>query len=103
MKTWLDANPNEVLTLLFTNPEGVAVEDDWKAAFDDSEVTPLTFVPPASPVKKSDWPTLGEMIDSKKRVVVFMDSNADVSKVDFILPQFDNVSYIHARCGPTAE
>ncbi|KAH8828100.1 PLC-like phosphodiesterase [Flagelloscypha sp. PMI_526] len=91
VKSWLDTNPNEVLTLLFTNPEAVPVENEWKAAFDESGVTPLAFVPKSLPVKKSDWPTLGEMIDSGKRVVVFMDSNADPSKVDFILPQFDMV------------
>lgn len=36
VKTFLDANPNEVLTLLFTNPEGLSVEDVWKPAFDNS-------------------------------------------------------------------
>jgi hypothetical protein len=34
VKTWLDANPNEVLTLLFTNPEGQSVSTVWKPAFD---------------------------------------------------------------------
>ena len=36
VKTFLDANPNEVLTLLFTNPEGLSVKDVWKPAFDNS-------------------------------------------------------------------
>ncbi|KAG6864158.1 hypothetical protein C0991_011990, partial [Blastosporella zonata] len=34
VKTFLDANPNEVLTLLFTNPEGVNIHTVWKHAFD---------------------------------------------------------------------
>lgn len=34
VKTFLDANPNEVLTLLFTNPEGLSITDVWKPAFD---------------------------------------------------------------------
>lgn len=42
----------------------------------------------------SEWPTLGEMIDSGKRVVVFLDSGADSSQVDFILPEFQMVSLI---------
>lgn len=55
-------------------------------------ITPLAYVPPRLPMKNSEWPTLGEMIDSGKRVVVFLDSGADPSKVNFILPEFDMVS-----------
>jgi len=91
VKTWLDANPNEVLTLLFTNPEGQNVSTVWKPAFDGAGITPLVYVPPSLPVKQSDWPTLGQMIDSGKRVVVFLDSSTDTSEVDFILPEFDMI------------
>ncbi|TFK35685.1 PLC-like phosphodiesterase [Crucibulum laeve] len=91
VKTFLDANPNEVVTLLFTNPEGLSVSDRWKPAFDNAGITPLAFVPASVPVKQSDWPTLGEMIDSGKRVVVFLDSGADTSLVDFILPEFEMI------------
>lgn len=45
-------------------------------------------------MKRSDWPTLGSLIDSGKRVVVFMDAGADGSDggvVDFISPEFPNV------------
>ncbi|KAF5339643.1 hypothetical protein D9758_015588 [Tetrapyrgos nigripes] len=87
VKTFLDANPNEVLTLLFTNPEGLSLTDTWKPAFDSSGVTPFTYVPPQQPMKRSKWPTLGELIDSGRRVIVFMDAGADGS-VDFILPEF---------------
>lgn len=43
-------------------------------------------------MKNSEWPTLGEMIDSGKRVVVFLDAGADTSQVDFLLPEFEMVS-----------
>jgi hypothetical protein len=36
VKTWLDANPNEVLTLLFTNPEGLSIPGVWAPAFEQS-------------------------------------------------------------------
>jgi len=39
VKQFLDANPNEVLTLLFTNPEGLSVLDVWKPAFDASGIS----------------------------------------------------------------
>ncbi|KAF8183666.1 PLC-like phosphodiesterase [Pholiota molesta] len=91
VKTWLDANPNEVLTLLFTNPEAQSVSTVWKPIFDAAGITPLAYVPPSVPVKQSDWPTLGELIDSGKRVVVFLDSGADTSSVNFILPEFEMI------------
>jgi hypothetical protein len=45
VKTFLDANPNEVLTLLFTNPEGLSVLDVWKPAFDASGLSSFVSTP----------------------------------------------------------
>ncbi len=36
VKGWLDNNPNEVLTFLFTNPEGLSLTNIWKPAFDEA-------------------------------------------------------------------
>ncbi|KAF4565324.1 hypothetical protein EYR36_001894 [Pleurotus pulmonarius] len=89
VKAFLDANPNEVITLIFTNPEGVSIPNVWKPAFDNSGITPLAFIPPSIPMKASDWPTLGQLIDSGKRVVVFLDAGADgQGSGNFILPEF---------------
>ncbi|KAI0743414.1 PLC-like phosphodiesterase [Daedaleopsis nitida] len=89
VNTFLQANPNEVLTLIFTNPEGVSLPDVWAPAFEQSGVAALAFVPPHLPMKQSEWPTLGEMIDSGKRVVVFLDAGADSDRsVPYILPEF---------------
>lgn len=70
VKIFLDANPNEVITMLVTNPESIAVEkygDAFKAAGLDG----YAFTPDAK-LAMADWPTLGQMIDSGKRLVVFM-------------------------------
>jgi len=88
VKSFMDQNPNEVLTLLFTNPEGQSVLNVWKPIFDQAGLTSMMYVPPHVPMKYNEWPTLGEMIDSGKRVVVFLDSNADTTQVNFILPEF---------------
>ncbi|RDB16525.1 PI-PLC X domain-containing protein 1 [Hypsizygus marmoreus] len=94
VKTFLDANPNEVLTFIFTNPERLSLPDIWKPAFDNAGVTPFAYIPPSRPVRRNDWPTLGQLIDQGKRVIVFLDAGADGSAggiVDFILPQFEMV------------
>ena len=51
----------------------------------------MAYVPPQSPMTRDDWPTLKEMLDSGKRLVVFMDKAADEKTVPFILPQFPMV------------
>jgi hypothetical protein len=98
VKTFLDANPDEVLTLLFTNPEGASLQKVWAPAFAAAGVEQLAFVPPSpgTPVAASAWPTLGALIDSGKRVVVFMDAGADnaTDAVPYIMPEFQMVSVL---------
>ncbi|KZT20223.1 PLC-like phosphodiesterase [Neolentinus lepideus HHB14362 ss-1] len=92
VKTWLDANPNEVLTFIFTNPEGLSIKDMWDPAFQNSGIANVTYVPPSVPVKQSDWPTLGQLIDADTRVVVFMDYGAkDGTTVPYIMSEFTMV------------
>jgi hypothetical protein len=66
VKTFLDANPNEVLMLIFTNPEGQSLPGQWEPAFSNSGIKDIAYVLPHLPMKQSDWPTLREMIDSWK-------------------------------------
>ncbi|KAH8108106.1 PLC-like phosphodiesterase [Cristinia sonorae] len=90
--TFLVNNPNEVITFIFTNPEGVSLPNVWAPAFEASGIADMAFVPPTVPMKQSDWPTLGQLIDSGKRVVVFMDAGADTDRsVPYILPEFEMV------------
>ncbi|KAJ3507574.1 hypothetical protein NLJ89_g6225 [Agrocybe chaxingu] len=93
VKTFLDANPYEVFTFIFTNPDGASVQNVWKPAFDAAGITPLAYVPPSRRMRRSDWPTLGQLIDANKRVIVFLDGGAAISgqTVDFILPQFEMI------------
>ena len=54
VNTFLTDNHNEVLTLIFTNPEGVSLKDVWDPAFQESGVANLAFVPPQLPMKQSE-------------------------------------------------
>lgn len=93
VKSFMDANPNEVFTFIFTNPEGASVKDIWDPLFVQSGLKDLVFTPanPATPLKASDWPTLAQMIDSGKKLVVFLDSGANTEVVPYILPEFDYI------------
>lgn len=69
LKGWLDAHPREVVTLLVTNHD-IDVEM-FKAAFEANGADKMAFVPDHT-LALGEWPTLGQMIDSGKRLVVFM-------------------------------
>jgi hypothetical protein len=71
VKTWLDANPNEVLTILLTNGDNKDVSE-FRDAYAGAGLDALSYVPPKNPMAIGDWPTLQELIDSGKRVVNFL-------------------------------
>lgn len=84
LSTWLTANPTEVVTLLLTNPDSIS-PSTFAQDFEGAGLTSLAYVPSQSTTARTEWPTLGEMVDSGKRLVVFMDYDADFSSVPYII------------------
>lgn len=86
IKTFMQApgNENEVVTLLLTNPDGMSLES-FDNAFKESGADSLCFSPEAEqavPLQLESWPSLGDMIASGKRMIVFM------GVLSFTLPSF---------------
>lgn len=71
IKKWLDANPNEVVTLLLTNGDSVSITE-FGDTFSSSGITKYAYVPSKIPLPIGDWPTLSDLISSGKRLVVFL-------------------------------
>ncbi|CAG8015325.1 unnamed protein product [Penicillium salamii] len=71
IKKWLDAHPNEVVTLLLTNGDSLSISE-FGDTFSSSGITKYAYVPPSSPLAISDWPTMGDLISTGKRIVVFL-------------------------------
>jgi hypothetical protein len=94
VKTWMDKNPNEVITFIFTNPGNVSVSEVWKPLFEKTGMDKLAYIPPSPVMSRDDWPTLREFITSGKRLIVFLDKGADNRvnpEQEYILPQFKMV------------
>ncbi|CAG8189868.1 unnamed protein product [Penicillium olsonii] len=87
IKKWLDANPNEVVTLLLTNGDSISISE-FGETLSSSGITKYAYVPITNPLSISDWPTLGEFISSGKRLVVFLDYGANTKQVSFIQDEF---------------
>lgn len=70
IKSFLDANPNEVITLLLTNGDAIPVTK-YGAVFQAVGLASYAYAPSGT-LSLDQWPTLAEMISSGKRLVVFM-------------------------------
>ncbi|KAI2627359.1 PLC-like phosphodiesterase [Hypomontagnella submonticulosa] len=99
IKTWVDGHANEVVTLLITNPDAIDITK-FGDAFKATGLDAYVFTP-ESQLGFNDWPTLGDMISSGNRVVVFMDYNMDTSKVPYILDEF--AYYFETPFSPTSD
>ncbi|KAG5926301.1 hypothetical protein E4U42_003448 [Claviceps africana] len=87
---WMNSNPREVVTLLLTNGDGIPVHE-YDAVFESTGLKKHVFYPGGRRrISKTEWPTLGQLIDAKTRLVVFMDYFTDRSRVDYIINQFDH-------------
>jgi hypothetical protein len=71
IKRWLDAHPREVVTLLITNGADDIPVEEFAPVFEDAGAADMVFTP-SGPLELGTWPTLGELIDSGQRFVVFM-------------------------------
>lgn len=80
----MDSNPNDVVTLLIVNSDDfppTAFDTVFKAAGLDT----LSYAPPSASIPASQWPTLGSMISSGKRLVTFLDASADFTSVNYLI------------------
>ncbi|KAG1810215.1 PLC-like phosphodiesterase [Suillus plorans] len=90
VKAWLDANPNEVLSLLIVNSDTLP-PSSYDTVFKAVGLDTMSYSPPSSSLLESNWPTLGSLIDSGTRLITFMDSNANFNSVPYIIDEFTNI------------
>ncbi|GAA5963810.1 hypothetical protein JCM21900_000050 [Sporobolomyces salmonicolor] len=90
VKSWLDANPDEVITLLLVNTDGIA-PSVWAQSYNASGLSQYVYTPSSVPIAYDAWPTYGELIGNGTRVVSFLAQNADVSEVPYLLDEFTNI------------
>ncbi|KAF8140459.1 PLC-like phosphodiesterase [Boletus edulis] len=90
VKSWLNVNPNEVLSLLIVNSDDFP-PTAYDAVFKGAGLDTMSYTPPSASMPASQWPTLGSLIDSGKRLITFMDASADFNTVPYIIDEFINI------------
>ncbi|KAK4972542.1 hypothetical protein LTR66_011308 [Elasticomyces elasticus] len=89
---WVRNHPYDVVTILLVNSDFAHVHvDKYVDPIQKSGLAPYLYQPPYVPMHRDDWPTLAEMILSQKRVVIFMDYNANQTAVPYVLDQFTHM------------
>jgi predicted O-linked N-acetylglucosamine transferase (SPINDLY family) len=76
--SWLKSNPNEVVTIMWNNLGNFSASDLQSEYQQAAGIMDYLYVQPNN---NYTWPTLSEMISSGKRLVNFMDVNADQTTV----------------------
>ncbi len=71
IKTWLDGNPNEVVTILLVNSDDASAEE-LNAEFEAANIISYGYQPPSATTALATWPTLQEMISNNTRLVTFV-------------------------------
>ena len=88
--SWVQAHPFDVVTLLIGNSDFIGV-GNYTAPLEASGLSQYAYIPPQVPMNISSWPTLSSMILLRKRVVIFMDYNANQTQVPYILDEFSQM------------
>lgn len=70
----MDANPNEVITILLTNGDAIDVSD-YGTAMNSAGLSKYAYTP-SGQLTLSEWPTLQELITANTRLVMFMGKSA---------------------------
>lgn len=95
IRTWLDRNPFDVVTIVLVNNDGfkaTEIRDEFGRA-DIAHYgwvpTNLTVAPPPSNETYKTWPSLNEMIDSGARLVAFVAPlGPDLENAPYLLDEF---------------
>ncbi|KAI7894136.1 PLC-like phosphodiesterase [Mucor mucedo] len=86
INSWLDENPKEVVTIMWNNLYNFKATQ-IAAVYQASDIMPKVYYHEQS----DDWPTLQRMIETGKRLVNFIDAEADNEQVPWLMDQFSHV------------
>ncbi|PQE21154.1 PLC-like phosphodiesterase protein [Rutstroemia sp. NJR-2017a BVV2] len=90
IKTWMDANTNEVVTLLLVNSDNESAAK-FGAAFTSSGIDTYGYTPTSTTAPISTWPTLQTLITANTRLITFIASITYDSTYPYLLTEFTYV------------
>lgn len=87
IKTWMDANTNDVVTVLIVNDGATA--SDLGSIFSSSGLDKLAYTPPSTTSIPTTWPTLDTLIGNNTRLMTFVASLSETStQYPYLMDEF---------------
>lgn len=87
---WVSTHPYDVVTILLGNGNYSSVET-YAPYIEQTGLVQYAYIPSQIPMAIGDWPTLASMILRGKRVIFFMDYQANQTSVPWILDEFSQM------------
>lgn len=87
---WVSTHPFDVVTILLGNGDYRPVTD-FVPFLEQTGLVQYAYVPPQIPMAITDWPVLSEFILSGKRVLFFMDYEANQTAVPYVMDEFSQM------------
>lgn len=89
IKTWMDKNPNDVVTILLVNSDDASAQQ-LAPEFSASGIQKYAYTPISTTSPPSQWPTLQSMISQNQRLVTFVASLSAASNTvaPYLLDEF---------------
>ena len=90
VKSWMDSNPSEVVTLVVVNSDG-ATASSFGQVFSSSGISSYGYTPISTTGPIANWPTLQTLITANTRLITFIASIDYDATVPYLLSEFDFV------------
>ncbi|KAJ5489405.1 secreted protein [Penicillium diatomitis] len=87
---WVRDHPYDVVTILMVNSDYVD-PGNYTAPVMNSGIMDLVYTSPKIPMALHDWPTLSDMIFANKRVVFFLDYQANQTAIPWLNDEFSQM------------
>ncbi|KAH7011655.1 PLC-like phosphodiesterase [Ilyonectria destructans] len=90
VRKWVDTHPYDVITILLGNGN-YSHPSLYVPYIEKTGILKYVYSPPYLPMSLDDWPTLEDMILRGKRVVMFLDYEADQKEYPWLLDEFSQM------------
>jgi hypothetical protein len=109
IKTWMDRNTNDVVTVLIVNSDN-ASPSELGSIFTSSGIDKLAYTPPSPSTIPQTWPTLDRLIGNGTRLMSFVTPLGQAStEYPFLMDQYafmfennyENTSPTNYSCNPS--
>ena len=87
IKTWMDSNPNEVVTVLLVNSDNASA-DQLAAQYAAAGIEHYAYTPPSATIAPSEWPTLNTLINNGTRLLNFVASLNANTAAPYLMNEF---------------